>query len=518
MNHNERPERATRHIPATAIPPTAARRLRARFLDPSTAVRSDGQELEPTAYVGDVLIVPGILGRSADRSVGTLERVAHDLGYAVVPDSDESLVGLATEHELLDTLDKVGHTAVRLVPLAERGEGGAIAPADAWEVLQTARALDGRAVAGVGLAHVMTASGWGQGIGWGQGFGWGQGIGWGQGLGWGQGIGWGPSDRFPVVWSAPPPVRQEGGPVVATLDTGLGEHDWFIEGDSAERLPEPPGMPHELDGVSIDLVNGQLDPLAGHGTFIAGVVRQHCPDARILSVPVMWGDGTADERDVVQALAGLYLRQSLAMRPGGDAGRAIDVITLSLGYRHETPGAFDDEEALFRLLRGLAELGVTVVAAVGNDASDVEFFPAAYAPHVTAGAPMVSVGALNPDRRTVSVYSNTGPWVQTYAAATSIVSTMPTTFNASRRSELLRQSNSGVLPAMPTRGAADSDDYSGGFGLWSGTSFAAPALAGDIARALGRDRPAEVEERSKRAREVVTVTLSATAKSLREEK
>ena len=61
------------------------------------------------------------------------------------------------------------------------------------------------------------------------------------------------------------------------------------------------------------------------------------------------------------------------------------------------------------LLRGLSEQGVTIVAAVGNDASDVEFFPAAFATHLTGGAPMVSVGALNPDHRTVSVYSNTGP-------------------------------------------------------------------------------------------------------------
>ena len=186
---------------------------------------------------------------------------------------------------------------------------------------------------------------------------------------------------------------------------------------------------------------------------------------------------------------------SAAVRDG-NTQESIDVITLSLGYRHETPGAFDDEEALFRVLRGLAELGVTIVAAVGNDASDVEYYPAAYASHVTTGAPMVSVGALNPDHRTVSVYSNTGTWVRTYAAATSVVSTMPTTFNASRRSELLQQANPSALPAVPTRGAVDLDDYSGGFGLWSGTSFAAPALAGDIASSIGAERSVDVRHRS----------------------
>jgi subtilisin family serine protease len=36
----------------------------------------------------------------------------------------------------------------------------------------------------------------------------------------------------------------------------------------------------------------------------------------------------------------------------------------------------------------------------------------------------------------------------------------------------------------PARGSIDLDDYSRGFGTWSGTSFAAPALAGDIAAYL----------------------------------
>ncbi len=83
-----------------------------------------------------------------------------------------------------------------------------------------------------------------------------------------------------------------------------------------------------------------------------------------------------------------------------------------------------------------------MVAAVGNDASAVEFYPAAFAGAVTSGAPMVSVGALNPDHRTVSVYSNTGTWVQSYSAATSVVSTMPTSFNASRRGQILQQASS----------------------------------------------------------------------------
>jgi len=268
-------------------------------------------------------------------------------------------------------------------------------------------------------------------------------------------------------------------------------------------------MPREESGVTIDLVNGQLDPLAGHGTFIAGIIRQRCPNAKLLSVPVMWGDGVADERDVLSALTTLYHRQVDALSDPAQHGRAIDVVTLSLGYRHEAPHAFDGQEALFRLLRGLSQLGVTIVAAAGNDASDVEFYPAALAPGADDGAPIVSVGALNPDGRTVSIYSNTGSWVTNYAPGTMVVSTMPTTFNASRRSDVLMQPAPGLRRSVPTRGAVDHDDYRGGFGLWSGTSFAAPALAGDIAKALGSTRGIDAQERIRRARAIVRPGIGA---------
>ena len=36
----------------------------------------------------------------------------------------------------------------------------------------------------------------------------------------------------------------------------------------------------------IDPLTGAMGPLAGHGTFIAGVVRQLSPQARLLAVPV----------------------------------------------------------------------------------------------------------------------------------------------------------------------------------------------------------------------------------------
>ena len=55
------------------------------------------------------------------------------------------------------------------------------------------------------------------------------------------------------------------------------------------------------------------------------------------------------------------------------------------------------------------------------------------------------------------------------------MSTLPTTFNGSGQSP---------VRTADGREAVDPDDYSSGFGIWSGTSFAAPVLAAEVATHL----------------------------------
>jgi subtilisin family serine protease len=282
---------------------------------------------------------------------------------------------------------------------------------------------------------------------------------------------------------------------VAVVDTGLGKHHWF-DGDDARVIHHPtvggepigiefpPGQDPEVDGVTLDLVNRFLDPMAGHGTFIAGLVRQHCPSATILAVPVMYGDGAADEADIIDALQRLLLWHWVGL-DGAEKHPPLDVVSLSFGYYHETPSAVEDEAGLFKAVRTLQENGVCVVAAAGNGATTLPFWPAALAAEHAADidrkrVPVLSVGARNPNDGTVAAFSNTGDWVHTYRCGVAVVSTMPQTFDGSLRGSVNVPASGG----NPERGTPDPDDYSSGFGIWSGSSFASPACAGDMAHMM----------------------------------
>ncbi len=65
----------------------------------------------------------------------------------------------------------------------------------------------------------------------------------------------------------------------------------------------------ETEPNLIDPLEGLIDPFFGHGTFIAGIIRQTCPDARLLSVKIMDNDGIVEEADLINALGFLHQRQ-----------------------------------------------------------------------------------------------------------------------------------------------------------------------------------------------------------------
>jgi subtilisin family serine protease len=165
---------------------------------------------------------------------------------------------------------------------------------------------------------------------------------------------------------------------------------------------------------------------------------------------------------------------------------------MSMGYYPETAGDEQDtdldpalyDSALYDLLVAISETGVAIVVSAGNDATKRPMYPAAFlkAPPVVGGRqlpiPLTGVGALNPNG-TVAMFSNTEPSASAWRPGAVVVSTMPTGFNAG-----MQPTSQWPDPGGSIRETPDPDDFESGFGVGSGTSYAAPAFAADVANEL----------------------------------
>ncbi|RKT54834.1 S8 family serine peptidase [Saccharothrix australiensis] len=315
--------------------------------------------------------------------------------------------------------------------------------------------------------------------------------------------------RMPVTLVAEPPPRGEVGterfarrPVVAVLDSGIGPHPWFGLSDRSAPPPEDSfisvldeaqeaircnaavtcaGTSAQAltdfwdEPATTDRLIKDVDSNTGHGTFIAGIIRQAAPRADVLAVRVMHSDGVAYGSDVIAALEAISRRVARAQ----DEGRPedmVDVVSLSLGYLDESPSDAKYTSHLAEVVGRLVGQGVLVLAASGNNSTSRRFYPAALAelPDDPAGGPgVISVGALNPNS-TKAGFSNDGEWVTCWATGAGIISTFPTDVTGPRQPVLSDSQRSGF----------DPDDFDSGFAVWDGTSFATPLAAAAVANAL----------------------------------
>ena len=141
---------------------------------------------------------------------------------------------------------------------------------------------------------------------------------------------------------------------------------------------------------------------------------------------------------------------------GGNKADVIDVLSLSIGYYAEdslyTSGPVAD------LLGSFRERGILVVAGVGNDGTAAPFVPAALAAEVTPkmdAVPVASVGAWNPNGRTVALFSNDLPVVTYLRHGVSVVSTFPPTNGIGQPSSSMPDTHGRL------RTTVDFDDYTG---------------------------------------------------------
>jgi subtilisin family serine protease len=230
------------------------------------------------------------------------------------------------------------------------------------------------------------------------------------------------------------PANGQGQDVLVSLvDTG-----WLPE---AAESPVSPW----LEGVTGDVETYDPESIrhyAGHGTFVAGVVRCLAPQAQVRVEGFLTNGGAVFESELVKQMS-----DALTDAP--------DIITMSAGTwtrDNQPPLAFQAfwEERLSRLK------GTVLLAAAGNDGGRGPFWPAAF-PWA------VSVGALD-DAGDRAAFSNYGSWVDVFAPGVDLVNAYAT----------------GTYVTQEPPDVGERREFKG-LARWSGTSFSTPVVAGMIA-------------------------------------
>jgi hypothetical protein len=225
---------------------------------------------------------------------------------------------------------------------------------------------------------------------------------------------------------------------VVVVDTGLdplapSTHPWM---SGVTGQPDPG-------------IGATLQPYAGHGTFIAGVIRTMAPEAEVHVVAPFSTAGAVLESELAPALEDVvttYHPDIISMSAGATTNDGTCPLALEQFYEN--------------LLRH--HKGVVLVAAAGNDGDRVPFWPAA-APWA------VSVGALNLGWDARASFSNFGGWVDCYAPGDNLINAYPSgTYTYTE-------------PPHPVPPAAPDTATFTGMASWSGTSFATPVVAGLVA-------------------------------------
>lgn len=166
------------------------------------------------------------------------------------------------------------------------------------------------------------------------------------------------------------------------------------------------------------LGTGVVDPndYDGHGTHVAGILAAKdddsglvgiAPGARIHNLKVLGDDGTTDVSVVIAAVE--YIIAARQANPSTPM-----VVNVSLGEDIGT----SEYTALDEALDALVRMGVTVVAAAGNQGANAD--------HVTPAhvANVITVGAHDAQGM-FTAYSNWGPSVDILAPGTDVVSLSP---------------------------------------------------------------------------------------------
>ncbi|MFL6117920.1 MAG: S8 family serine peptidase [Catenulispora sp.] len=257
------------------------------------------------------------------------------------------------------------------------------------------------------------------------------------------------------------------GAVVAILDTGYTAHRWFQE---SRRVPSPA----EADCDRWDLSSDSLPTYYAHGTFVAGRVLQYAPRATIDLRRVTAMDGMSHDWVLAAAIMNLIPKDV-----PGEYGP--DVLNLSLGPgEHGGDNKREATPQTTNAIRALQQACGTVVVVSAGYTDDGW-------PQANLGAQgnvvedlTIIVGASDDDHK---VQDFSAEIVDIFAPGKEVKSTFIYWYGMTT-AEPSGGTCDDCIRRLPP-GPVEAQEYLG-WASWSGTSFAAPAVAGAVASAVSR--------------------------------